>query len=446
VHLTADLLAVSENEDVSNLAVIAEVEVGTGLAVRVSRVVIVGGGFGGIEAARSLADAPVSITLIDRKNHFCFQPLLYQVATASLAAPDVTWPIRSILAEQLNAAVIMNEVDGVDTEHQSVHCSDGRTYPYDFLILATGSTHAYFGHEAWEAVAPGLKTIEDATEIRSRMLAAFERAEAADTLMERQSNLTFVVIGGGPTGVEMAGAIADIARTIINADFRNIRRGRANVVLIEAGSRLLGAFPEELSRYAAEQLGDMEVDVRLGAAVTDCNEDGVTTNDGVFIPARTIIWAAGVRASPAAKWLSAEADKAGRVRVDEHLRVSGHERIFAVGDTSASVQEGRAVPGLAPAAKQMGRYVGSMIREQVSATPRSVLPFRYRHEGDLATIGRGAAIVSRGRLRLIGFTGWMFWGIAHVYFLIERRSRLLVAMNWLFEYVTRKRGARIISS
>jgi NADH dehydrogenase len=312
--------------------------------------------------------------------------------------------------------------------------------------LATGSTHAYFGHDAWEAFAPGLKTIEDATEIRSRMLSAFERAEAADTAMERQSNLTFVVIGGGATGVEMAGAIADIAQAIINADFRNIRQLRANVVLIEAGPRLLGAFPEELSRYAAEQLSDMDVDVRTGSTVTDCNEDGVTTSDGIFVPARTIVWAAGVRASPAAKWLSAEADRAGRVRVDEHLRIPGHTRIFAVGDTSASVHDGRPVPGLAPAAKQMGGYVGRLIRDELSATPRLVLPFRYRHEGDLATIGRGAAIVSRGRLRLIGFTGWMFWGIAHVYFLIERRNRLLVAMNWLFEYVTRKRGARIISS
>jgi NADH dehydrogenase len=424
----------------------AEAQVETDGTSHVSRVVIVGGGFGGIEAARSLADAPVSITLIDRKNHFCFQPLLYQVATASLAAPDVAWPIRSVLAEQLNAAVIMNEVDGVDKERQLVHCSDGRTYPYDFLILATGVTHAYFGHEAWEAFAPGLKTIEDATKIRSRMLSAFERAEAADTAMKRQSNLTFVVIGGGPTGVEMAGAIADIARTIISRDFRHIRRAKANVVLIEAGRRLLGSFPEELSRYAAEQLRDMDVDIRTGSAVTDCNEDGVKTSDGVFIPARTIMWAAGVRASPAARWVCADADRAGRVHVDEHLRIPGQERIFAIGDTSASIQEGRPVPGLAPAAKQMGRYVGSMIREQVSSMQRLTPPFRYRHEGDLATIGRGTAIVSRGRLRLIGFTGWVFWGIAHVYFLIERRSRLLVAMNWLFEYVTRKRGARIISS
>jgi NADH dehydrogenase len=409
------------------------------------RVVIIGGGFAGLEAARHLAGARAEITLIDKKNHHCFQPLLYQVATASLAAPEVAWPIRSILAQQSNIDVVMSEVRGIDLQERLVNCSGDLRYPFDYLVIATGATHSYFGHPDWEQFAPGLKTIEDATRIRSRLLSAFERADAAATAAEKTSLMTFVIIGGGPTGVEMAGSIADITRNILGRDFRHIDPARARVLLIEAGPRVLAAFPEALSQYARTTLERMGVRVMAGNPVTVCDGQGVTLQDGSRIDAGFTFWAAGVRASAAAEWLQVEGDRAGRVRVTDRLEVPGMENVFVVGDTASLVQDGRPVPGVAPAAKQMGAYVGRLIAARIAGEP-AVAPFRYRHQGDLAAIGRAAAIVKLQKLQLTGFAGWVFWGIAHIYFLIERRSRMLVALNWLAEYVLRKRGARIISS
>jgi NADH dehydrogenase len=410
----------------------------------VLRVVIIGGGFAGLEAARQLAAARAHVTLIDKKNHHCFQPLLYQVATASLASPDVAWPIRSILATQANVDVLMNEVTGIDRSQRVVSCRDGQHFPFDYLVIATGATHSYFGHPDWEQFAPGLKTIEDATQIRSRILSAFEQAEAAVSPTEKAELMTFVIIGGGPTGVEMAGSIADLARNVLGGEFRHIDPAQARIILIEAGPRLLGAFPERLSRYAGDVLGNIGVEVIVGNGVTACDARGVTLGDDTRINVGFTFWAAGVRASPAAEWLGVTGDRAGRVPVTDRLQVDGTERIFVIGDTASFVEGGKPVPGIAPAAKQMGTYVGRLIAADIAG--QKVAPFSYRHQGDLAAIGRAAAIVKLNRLELTGYIAWLFWGVAHIYFLIERRSRLLVALNWLAEYIMRKRGARIISN
>jgi NADH dehydrogenase len=406
-------------------------------------IVIIGGGFGGIDAARTLAGLPVDITLIDRKNHHCFQPLLYQVATASLAAPDVAWPIRSLLRAQANVNVVMNEVISVDKANRHVTCGDGRRYPFDYLIVATGATHGYFGHPEWEQFAPGLKTIEDATRVRSSMLSAFERAETATELTEQASLLTFVVIGGGPTGVEMAGSISDLARNILEDEFRHIDTSRAKVILVEAGPRLLAAFPDRLSRYAEKALKARGVEVTLSDAVTVCDADGVTLRSGRRIDAGFMFWAAGVRASPACSWLDAQCDRAGRTKVNRFLQDRDSSRVFVIGDTASVEQDGNAVPGVAPAAKQMGAYVGRFIAHEIAGKPTE--PFIYVHQGDLAAIGKAAAIVKLRKLELTGFVAWIFWGVAHIYFLIERKSRVVVALNWLVEYSMSKRGARIIS-
>ncbi len=414
-------------------------------ARRRPRVVIVGGGFGGLETAKSLRRAAVEITLIDRQNHHCFQPLLYQVATAALSPADIAWPIRSILSSQGNVRVVMAEVTGVDRVGRRVRTSDGRDYPFDYLVLATGATHSYFGHEEWASVAPGLKRIEDAVDIRRRILLAFERAEVEEDQHERTRLMTFAIVGGGPTGVEMAGAIADTARFTLSRDFRRIDPRAARIVLLEAGPRLLPAFPAPLAAYAEKSLGRMGVEVRTATAVTACHERGVDTADGV-IGAATVIWAAGVRASRAAQWLDAERDRAGRVLVDGDLSVSGAPDIFVVGDAAHVVGEGgRPVPGLAPAAKQMGRHVGKCIAARVAG---AALPgrFVYRHYGDLATIGRKSAIVSLGRVRLTGFPAWAFWSAAHIYYLIGARNRLIVALDWIWNYITFQRGARLINA
>jgi NADH dehydrogenase len=410
----------------------------------VPNIVIIGGGFAGLEAARRLAGARAHVTLIDKKNHHCFQPLLYQVATASLASPDVAWPIRSILATQDNVDVVMNEVTAVDRLRRVASCADGQRFPFDYLVIATGATHSYFGHPEWEKFAPGLKTIEDATRIRSRMLSAFEKAEAAASPAEKAELMTFVIIGGGPTGVEMAGSIADLARNILGGEFRHIDPAQARIILIEAGPRLLGAFPERLSRYAGDVLGKMGVEIIVGNAVTVCEARGVTLGDGTRLNVGFTFWAAGVRASPASEWLGLTGDRAGRVPVTDRLEVADAERIFVIGDTASVVDKGgQPVPGIAPAAKQMGAYVGRLIAGDIAG--QKTAPFVYRHQGDLAAIGRAAAIVKLNRMELTGFVAWLFWGVAHIYFLIERRSRLLVAVNWLAEYVMRKRGSRIIS-
>lgn len=403
-------------------------------------VVIVGGGFAGLEVAKALANAPVDIVLIDRQNYHCFQPLLYQVATAALSPADIAWPIRAILRNQTNARVILAEVTGIDSKARLVEAGSLRI-SYDYLVLATGAIHSYFGHEEWARVAPGLKQIEDAIDLRRQLLLAFERAEIAESPDERLRLLTVVLVGGGPTGVELAGAIAELARQALPQDFRAIDPRQARIVLLEAGPRILPAFPEPLSAYAKTVLERMGVTVLTTTAVTGCDEKGVDTAAG-RIEAGTIIWAAGVRASPAARWLGVPADRLGRIEVTEDLSISDYSNVFAVGDTAFVAAH--PVPGLAPAAKQMGRYVGRAIARRVSGAP-SLPPFRYRHWGDLATIGRRAAVVRLGRLRLTGFPGWVFWGVAHIYFLIGLKNRFIVALTWLWTYLTHQRGARLIT-
>jgi len=406
------------------------------------QVVIVGAGFGGLEASKALAKAAVDVTLVDTYNHHCFQPLLYQVATAALSPADVAWPIRAILRAQKNVRVIMARVTGIDVAARRVHTSE-IDLAYDYLILATGSTHSYFGHDEWAPFAPGLKHIADATEIRRRFLLAFERAEVVEDEVERARLLTFVIVGGGATGVEMAGAIAEVARQTLQHDFRRIDPRKSRIVLIEAGPRLLPAFPHALSEYARQSLVSMGVEVELNRKVTGCDAHGVSVEGG-RIEAATVVWAAGVIASPAAEWIGAEHDRAGRVKVAADLSVPGHPDIFAVGDT-ASVTDGedRPVPGIAPAAKQMGRYVGKLIAARVEGRPPP-RPFAYHHLGDLAAIGRKSAAVKLGPIRLTGFLGWVFWSAVHIYFLIGLRNRFVVALNWMWNYLTFQRGARLI--
>ncbi len=406
------------------------------------RVVILGGGFAGLEASKALANAEVDVTLVDAQNHHCFQPLLYQVATASLSPADVAWPIRAILRQQKNVRVIMARVTGIDTQARCVKTSE-IDLPYDYLVLATGATHSYFGHDDWAPFAPGLKHIGDATEIRRRFLIAFERAEVAEDEAARRRLLTFVIVGGGATGVEMAGAIAEVARRTLQHDFRRIDPRTSRIVLIEAGPRLLPAFSEALSDYAERSLQKMGVEVQLGRMVTGCDADGVSLDKG-RIEAATVIWAAGVVASPAAMWIGAEYDRSGRIKVNADLSVPGRPEIFAVGDTAAvSDRAGRPVPGIASAAKQMGRYVGKVIAAKAQGRPAPAA-FAYRHLGDLATIGRKSAAVKLGPVQLTGFIGWLFWSVVHIYFLIGLRNRFVVAVNWLWSYVTFQRGARLI--
>jgi NADH dehydrogenase len=413
-------------------------------AARVPHVVIVGAGFGGLEATKALARATVRVTLIDRVNHHCFQPLLYQVATGTLSPADIAWPVRSIFSRQGNAQTLMAEVTGVDTHARAVVLMEGTRIAYDYLILATGATHSYFGHEEWAPAAPGLKRIDDATGIRRRLLVAFERAELEDDEAERRRLMTFIVVGGGPTGVEMAGAIADMARLTLARDFRRIDPRNSRIVLVEAGSRVLAAFPETLSGYSQRALQSMGVEVWTAAPVVELDSSGVTTAQGNRIEAATVIWAAGVAASPAAAWISAAVDRAGRIRVEPDLSVPGHAEIFAIGDTALALGPGgRPAPGLAPAAKQMGWYVGRLIAARVQSRAEPAA-FRYRHFGDLATIGRKRAVVSFGRLRLTGFVAWVFWSAAHIFFLIGVRNRLVVALTWIWEYLTLQRGARLI--
>jgi len=405
-------------------------------------VVIAGAGFGGLQAAKALAKVDVDITLVDAYNHHCFQPLLYQVATAALSPADVAWPIRAILRAQKNVRVIMARVLAVDARARRVHTSQ-IDLAYDYLIFATGSTHSYFGHDDWAPFAPGLKHIADATEIRRRFLLAFERAEVVDDDDARRRLLTFVIVGGGATGVEMAGAIAEVARRTLQHDFRRIDPRTSRIVLIEAGPRLLPTFPEALSDYTARSLQRMGVEVELNRKVTGCDAHGVTV-DGGRIEAATVVWAAGIVASPAAVWIGAEHDRAGRIKVNADLSVPGRPEIFAVGDTaSVSNRDGRPVPGIAPAAKQMGRYVAAVVAARVRGRPAPA-PFVYHHVGELATIGRKSAVVKLGALQLTGFLGWLFWSAVHIYFLIGLRNRFAVALNWLWIYMTFQRGARLI--
>ena len=405
-------------------------------------VIVVGGGFAGLWATRALASDTVTVTLIDRRNHHLFQPLLYQVATAGLSAPDIAAPLRHLLRGQRNCEVVLGDVTGIDAEHKTVSLSDGRKLAYDSLVLASGATHAYFGHEEWSENAPGLKTIEDALDIRRRVLLAFENAEAAQTSQERAACLTFAIVGAGPTGVELAGAIAEIARHTLRDEFRHIDPALARVVLIEAGPRVLPSFTEELSESAKRQLAKLGVEVRLGSAVTAISAEGVRVGE-TDVPARTVLWAAGVAASPLGKMLGVETDRAGRVPVYPDLSVPAHPDIYAIGDLAAVKQaSGAPVPGVAPAAKQMGSHVAKVILARLHGG--STTPFRYKDYGNLATIGRMSAVVDLHGLRMSGLLAWWFWLISHVFFLIGFRNRLTVLMNWAWSYWTYQRHARII--
>jgi NADH dehydrogenase len=407
------------------------------------RVVIVGAGFGGLETVYRLNGTPVSITLVDRRNHHLFQPLLYQVATAALATSEIAWPIRYLLRGRPEVTTLLATVTGVDTAARRVMLDGGDALPYDTLVVATGARHAYFGHDEWEPFAPGLKTLEDATTLRRRILIAFEDAERESDSLRRAALLTFVIIGAGPTGVELAGTIAELAQDTLPPDFRNIDTRTARVVLIEAGSRVLAGFPDELSTYAQRSLESLGVEVAFGQPVTECTADGVVYGDKK-LEAKTIIWAAGVRASPAAEWLGAPADRAGRLQVLPDLTVPGHPEVFAVGDTvTINGPDGKPVPGIAPAAKQQGRHVAEAIKTRLRGG--SVGPFAYKHAGNLAQIGKRLAVIDFGRVKLRGALAWWIWGIAHIYFLIGLRNRLSVALSWLWIYTRQQRGARLIT-
>lgn len=401
---------------------------------------IVGAGFGGLAAARQLAAAPVDITLVDRQNHHLFQPLLYQVATAGLSPADIAWPIRHLVRKQRNTRVLMGEVTGVDPVRKLIMLGDGPV-AYDWLVLATGVTHGYFGHDEWAVDAPGLKDLDDATGIRRRLLLAFERAEMTSNPDLRARLLTIAIVGGGPTGVEMAGAVAELARRALATDFREIDPRKTRVLLLEAGPRLLPGFPEQLSRYTSQALCRLGVEVRLGKAVTRCNSDGIALGDEV-IEAGTIIWAAGVTASPAARWLGVTGDRAGRVPVGPDLRPSGHDDIFVIGDTAVVLD--KPLPGIAPVAKQQGVYVAQVIESRIRGRDGS-LPFAYRDRGLLATIGRKAAVIAYRRMRLKGRLAWWLWGAAHIYFLVNLRNRIIVMTQWLWSYLVFERGARLIT-
>ncbi|MBS0589201.1 MAG: NAD(P)/FAD-dependent oxidoreductase [Proteobacteria bacterium] len=411
------------------------------MATASPRIVIVGGGFAGLWAARALRSAPVSILLIDRANHHLFQPLLYQVATAGLSSPDIAAPLRHILRKQGNVEVRMARVERVDVAARRVHCDDGGSAEYDTLLLASGATHAYFGHDDWAPFAPGLKTLDDALLLRRRLLLAFERAEAEIDPTKRAAWLSFAIVGGGPTGVELAGTLAEIARHTLKREFRHIDPAAARVRLIEAGPRILSSFPESLSAKARAQLERLGVEVMTGMPVEAIDAQGYRSG-GVFVPARTVIWAAGVAASTLARSLDVELDRAGRVRVLPDLSVPGHPEIFVAGDLATVVQDGKPVPGVAPAAKQMGKHVARAIRDRLAG--RTPPPFRYRDDGNLATIGRMAAVVDVYGLKLSGVLAWWFWLAAHVFFLIGFRNRLVVLLNWAVAYWSYQRAARII--
>ena len=410
------------------------------------RVVIVGAGFGGLAVVDGLRSKSVEMTVIDRQNHHLFQPLLYQVATAALSPADIAGPIRAIVKKARNVHVVLDEVVGVDTDNRRVMLASGASYPYDRLVIATGARHSYFGNDHWSVFAPGIKTIDDATLVRRRILLAMERAETyrQERSSRREEFLTFVIIGGGPTGVEMAGAIAELTRHAAAMDFRYITPACVKIVLIEAGDRLLPGFPQPLSEFAKSELEKLGVEVLLGARVTDIDDTGVSMGD-LRIVSSTVVWAAGVQASPAAGWLGATADRAGRVVVEPDLTVKGYPEIFAIGDTSSVTQrDGTPVPGIAPAAKQQGVYVAKRIAATLRGG-RVYKPFRYRNFGTLATIGRKSAVINFGWTQVRGQLAWLIWSTAHLYFLVGFRNRLLVGLTWLWNYLTFERGARLIT-
>ncbi len=409
-------------------------------------IVIVGGGFGGLYAARALGalgDA-VRVTLIDQQNYHLFQPLLYQVATAGLSPGDIASPIRSLVATQKNVTVRMGEVVGVDLTGKKVALRDGGSVDFDSLVLATGVRHSYFGHDDWEAFAPGLKTLDDALEIRRRVLTAFEAAEREPDPVKREAWLTFVVVGAGPTGVELAGAISELARFTVRRDFRAFDPRTAKVVLVEAGPRVLAAFSPDLSARAQTSLQKLKVDVRLSTRVTDVDGNGVTLDGKTVVPARMVLWAAGIAGSPLAKSLGVPLDKAGRVLVQRDLSLAGHPDVFVIGDLAAFTQEdGTVLPGLAPVAMQQGRHVAKIIRDSLAGKPRT--DFRYFDKGIMATVGRASGIAQTGRLKLWGFVGWLAWLFIHIMYLIGFRNRVLVLIEWSWAWLTYGRSARLIT-
>jgi len=407
------------------------------------RIVIVGAGFGGMACAKALRSVRASVTVIDRANYHLFQPLLYQVATAALSPGDIAAPVRPLFRDAPNTRVLLGEVTGIDTSRRQVQV-DNRKVPYDYLVVATGAAHSYFGKDQWAPFAPGLKRIEDATEVRGRILRAFERAEATEDEEERAALLTFLIVGGGPTGVELAGAIAELARFGMEKEFRNFDPASARVLLVQSGPRLLPAFPEKLSVIARASLERLGVEVRVDNRVEDIDANGVLVS-GQRIASRTVIWAAGVMASPAARWLAVEADRSGRVKVGEDLSVPGQPDVFVIGDTAASAGwNGEIVPGLAPAAKQGGLYAARVIRARVEGRARPPA-FRYRHLGSLATIGRKAAVADFGVVKLWGEPAWWLWGLVHVGFLVGLRNRLATMVNWFWAYLTYGGGIRLIT-
>ena len=406
-------------------------------------VVIIGGGFGGLYAARVLKRAPVDVTVVDRTNHHLFQPLLYQVATATLAPTEITAPIRWLLRKQRNTRVLLAEVTAIDVERRAIACDDGMSISYDYLLVASGSRHSYFGHTEWERIAPGLKSIDDAIVMRQRFLLAFERAEKATSDAERKRLLTFVVIGGGPTGVELAGMLPLIARRTLPAEFRNIDTNEARVILLEGGPRVLPSFSENLSRHAKRELEELGVDVRLNSIVTNV-ERGAVSIGPERIESESIFWAAGNESSPLGRLLGAPLDRAGRVKVEADLSVPGHQDIFVAGDLAEMFTAGKRVPGVAPAAMQSGAHAARNILRVIDG--RGTTPFRYRNKGDLATIGRHRAIAQLPALEVWGKPAWWLWLFVHIMYLAGFRNRLSVLIEWAYSYFTYQRGARLISA
>jgi NADH dehydrogenase len=406
------------------------------------RVVIVGAGFGGLWAARALRNAPVQVTVIDRNNHHLFQPLLYQVATASISPAEICAPIGSVLRKQKNTEVLLAEVTGVDVQAQRVLIHD-QSIPYDYLILATGARDSYFGHNDWAPSAPGLKSVVQATGIRRKLLLAFEMAERETDPEKRQALLTFVLVGAGPTGVEMAGAIGGLAHKTLIADFRHINPKEARIVLVEAIPRILPAFDERLANKARDALTRLGIEVRTSSPVEAIDSEGVVVA-GERIPAKTVIWTAGVAASPAGQWLGAETDRAGRVKVGSDVTVPGHPNIFVLGDTASFTQDGKPLPGVAQVAMQQGRYVASVIADRIAGKAHTQ-PFRYVDKGSMATVGRFYGIVETGKFRTAGVVGWFLWLALHLMFLIGFRNRMVVGFQWLVFYTTFQRGARLIT-
>jgi NADH dehydrogenase len=416
-----------------------------------AKVVIVGGGFGGLTAVKALKRLDAEITLVDRQNHHLFQPLLYQVAMAGLAPSEIAAPIRSIVRKQRGVTVLLAEVTGVDFEHKRVQLAQGDELAYDYLVLAPGARTHYFGHDEWELYAPGLKSLDDAVEIRRRVLVAFEAAERESDPAVRAKRLSFVVIGGGPTGVELAGAIAELARHVLSRDFRRVRPSETRVLLIEAGGRVLSTFDPSLSESAVNQLSELGVHVRTGSMVSKIGPEGVELATGEMIAADTVLWAAGVAGSPLLKNVGVEVDRGGRALVGPDCALKNHPEVFVIGDAATLLDaSGKPLPGVSPVAMQMGRYVAGVVRQEVIAKRAGLpvparKPFEYFDKGSMATIGRSRAIAEAKGLKMSGFIAWLAWLAVHVWYLIDFRNRLLVMFDWAWSYFTYRRGARLIT-